>query len=278
MYGKSENREDYQATRNSIVAMEREFPDHSYVTPHSHRRGQLAICCSGILTITTDDGIHVVPPRVAAWIPAGTEHAAKTLGVVKSRNIYLDQDQLTELPPTCVVFDVSPLLQELVSEAVRINNDYHADSRDARLMSLIMDEIRTASWSRRRFPMPRDPRAIRVCNAILKTPHSNATLASFSKEAGASPRTLERLFITECGMSFSQWRREVRLNIAVRLLSEGESISNIAVDLGYDSTSAFSLMFRKALGVSPSAYLRHEVYRAALPPAAMPATTSTALT
>jgi AraC-like DNA-binding protein len=259
MYGKSENREDYQRTSNPIVAMEREFPDQTYVTSHTHGRGQLAICRSGILTIITDDGTRIVPPNVAIWIPAGTRHAAKTVGVVKAQNIYLDHDENGGLPPNCVLFDVHPLLQELVSEAVRIDNDYGTNSRESRLMSLILDEIRSSSVCCS-FPLPKDPRATRVCNIILGTPRNNETLASLAKEAGASPRTLERLFLSECGMSFSQWRREVRLNIAIRLLREGESISNIAVDLGYDSTSAFSLMFRKALGVSPSEYLTSRPY------------------
>lgn len=57
-------------------------------------------------------------------------------------------------------------------------------------------------------------------------------------------------------MSFSKWRQQARLLSGIRMLAEGVPISTVAMDLGYESPSAFSAMFRRALGVAPSEYFQ----------------------
>jgi len=102
--------------------------------------------------------------------------------------------------------------------------------------------------------MPTDKRALRVCEAILETPGHGASLAEFGQQSGASGRTLERIFRTETGMSFACWRQQARLLAGIRMLALGDKIGTVALSVGYESPSAFSLMFRRALGVTPSQY------------------------
>ena len=73
--------------------------------------------------------------------------------------------------------------------------------------------------------------------------------------AGASPRSLARLFQAELGMSFTAWRQQARLLEALRRLGDGEPVTTVALDLGYATPSAFTYMFRRALGVPPSRFL-----------------------
>jgi AraC-like DNA-binding protein len=55
-------------------------------------------------------------------------------------------------------------------------------------------------------------------------------------------------------MSFGPWRRQALLLASLSRLAAGEPVTNIALDLGYDSPSAFTAMFRRTLGVTPSRY------------------------
>jgi AraC-like DNA-binding protein len=72
---------------------------------------------------------------------------------------------------------------------------------------------------------------------------------------GASTRTIARLFRQELGVSFSQWRQQAILARAIPLLSQGRPLSHVARELGYQSQSAFSAMFRRAFGKSPRAFI-----------------------
>jgi len=90
--------------------------------------------------------------------------------------------------------------------------------------------------------MPRDPRALRF------------TETQVIKKAGASRRTLERIFRTETGMSLGQWVRRRKLLDALRRLAAGEAVNAVALELGYSSASAFVAMFRRELGHTPTRY------------------------
>jgi AraC-like DNA-binding protein len=55
-------------------------------------------------------------------------------------------------------------------------------------------------------------------------------------------------------MSFGQWRQQLRLAHAAPLIARGLPLSHVAEQLGYASQSAFSAMFKKTFGTSPSAF------------------------
>ena len=104
------------------------------------------------------------------------------------------------------------------------------------------------------LPSPRDVRARRVADALRRDPADARTLEALSGSAGASKRTLERVFAAETGMTFGTWRQQLRLLHATRLLAAGEKVTVAATEAGYESTSAFIAMFRRAMGTTPSRY------------------------
>lgn len=256
MFNKSENREDYQRTPHAVAAMARDLPDQFLIPMHRHRRAQLIFGCSGVITVTTGDGSWVVPSLRAVWVPGSVEHEMKTSGRVEMRTVYIDPDASSRLPKACCVVAVSPLLRELIVAAVQIPNDYPSNGRDDRIMNLIIDEIHPAPVLPLELPMPTERRLLKICNAIITDPGRNTSLTEFGQRVGASQRTLERMFPAEVGMSFSRWRQQARLLSGIRMLAEGAAISTVAMDLGYESPSAFSVMFRRALGVAPSEYFK----------------------
>ena len=58
-------------------------------------------------------------------------------------------------------------------------------------------------------------------------------------------------------MSFSEWRQRLRFLRAVALLQEGRSVQNVALDVGYSSSSAFIAMFSQLAGFTPERF-RHQ--------------------
>jgi AraC-like DNA-binding protein len=245
---------DYQDVPRPVAALAAEYPPGWYDPPHSHKRGQLIYAISGVLACTTSGGAFVVPPHRALWVPAGVVHDARTRGHVSLRSLYVDSSVGTKLPNACLTLEVSPLLRELIVEATRIPVEYDDESRDGRVMALLVDEIRAAPSARLSVPMPRHRQLARVCEAILANPAKDDVLDDWARAAGMCRRTFTRAFRAETGVTFATWRQNVRLMEALSRLSTGLPVTTVAIDVGYSSASAFTVMFRRAFGVPPTQY------------------------
>lgn len=254
MYGKSENREDYQSTPRPVAAMARDLPDRHYIPTHSHRRGQLVYGTGGTITVTTPDGTWVAPPQRAVWVPAGVPHAMRTSGFVPMRTLYVDARAQPSLPRSCTVMPVSPLLRELITAAAKIPVDYDEVGRDSKVMSLLLHELVPKHVIPLHLPMPKDDTLERLCARIIDDPGLDWTMREWADWAHLSERTLARRFKDELGCSFARWRQQARLLAAVQMLGEGKTIATVARALAYESPSAFTAMFRKALGKPPTQY------------------------
>ncbi|MGE0419742.1 MAG: helix-turn-helix domain-containing protein [Acetobacteraceae bacterium] len=208
--------------------------------------------------MTTAHGTFVVPPYLAVWMPAGVVHRIDASGTVRMRTIYIDTEHAgspgTGLPGEVCVLHVTPLLRELILAAVDAPQTFPPDGPEARLMAVILDQIQVLPVAPLSLPIPQDARLRRIADALLADPADERTIDEWARLAGASARTLARLFQAETGMSFGQWRQQLRLLRALERLAAGEPVTGVALDLGYDSPSAFIAMFRRALGTTPRRY------------------------
>ena len=245
---------DYQDLPRPIAAMAKNFASGSRTPPHRHKRAQLVFAAHGTMVVWTAQGSWVVPPNRAVWMPAGTEHAIRMNGRVAMRTLYVRADLAAAMPAKCCVIAVSPLMRELILRAVELPLLYDEAGAAGRVMALILDEMRVLPVLPLHLPWPEDTRLKRLCTAISGDPASPRTLAGWGREVGASSRTLARLFRRETGMSFGAWRQQVRLVDALGRLANGQPVADVALDLGYQSPSAFTSMFRRALGHAPRRY------------------------
>lgn len=253
--GKSTDPLDYQRVARPVAAMAKEFRDGAHIAPHTHERAQLIFAASGVMTISTPHGTWAVPPQRALWMPSGTVHEIRMAGAVSMRTLYVNPDaDRGRLPAATRVIAVSPLLRELVLRACALPLLYDEAGPDGRIMMLILDEIAALPSLALDLPMPRDPRLQALCRGLRADPGDARTLDDWAHAAGASARTLARLFQKETGLSFADWRQQARLLAAVARLAAGQPITRIALDLGYESPSAFAAMFRRTLGAPPSRY------------------------
>ena len=245
---------DYQRVPRAVAAMPKDFPDGFEIAPHSHERAQLIYATVGTMRVATSDGMWMVPPQRAVWMPAGVRHGIVMSSDVTMRTLYLREDAALFMPDACRVLPVSPLLRELIVRATELPLQYDEDGPAGHVVALIITELRGLQSLPLQLPMPRDARLRSLCASLLEAPGDQRTLAARARTINASARTLARHFQSETGLSFGAWRQQARVLEAMGRLGGGAPVTQVALDLGYDSVSAFSAMFRRAAGASPSAY------------------------
>lgn len=236
-----------------IVGLDDEY-SHGFVDPfHAHTRSQLLYASRGIMTVVTRSASYVIPCQRAIWIPAGVEHEVSCRSAVSLRTLYFAKTS-DEPFRQCQVIEISELLRCLIIEAVMLGTDYEFTERNTKLLSLMAAELRAMPSAPYHVRMPADPRLLRICQALIDDPADKRDLDDFAKLANMSRRSLTRAFAAETGMTVAVWRQQARIMAALSLLAQGKPITVIAFEVGYDSSSAFTTMFHKVLGASPSHY------------------------
>ncbi|NUP06440.1 MAG: helix-turn-helix transcriptional regulator [Polyangiaceae bacterium] len=221
---------------------------------HRHARGQLVYAAEGVITVTTEVGLFVVPPQRAVWVRGGDRHKVDGAKRFQLATLYFDERRVRGLPASTSVLAVGPLLRELVHAAVDLPWTWRKGGREARLFAVVVDELSKVDAAPLHLPLPKDARVRRVCEALLKEPADDRGLEAFASIAKTSARHLARMFVAETGLSFGAWRQQLRLLRSLEMLGRGASALEVALDLGYGSGSSFGVMFKKALGTSPARY------------------------
>jgi len=224
---------------------------------HHHQRHQLMAVSSGVMHISTSAGRWVLPATRAIWIGAGTEHTTLLRRPATLRVLYIDPHAYA-LPkrPSCRVIQVSPLVRELINACTQFSWNYPDNGPEARLAQVLIDQITTHHHAPVDLPMPLDARARKVVKALQTDPSNREPLTALAARAGASARTIERLFSQEAGISFGNWRQRHRLLTALEQLAYGESVRNVAHNIGYDSPSSFISAFKQLFGTTPARYFK----------------------
>lgn len=244
----------YESSQRPVAALAVDYTDGERVRRHRHRRGQLVYAISGVMVVETEAGIWVVPPSRGVWVPAGISHSIRMSGEPRMRTLFIEPGTADHLPPQCCVLSISPLLRELIVAAAKVPLDWAPETRDGRLMMLLLDELRHEPVLPLHLPQPTEPRLARICRGIARHPEKNASAAEWGAQLGVDPKTIHRLFVRHTGMTFGRWRQQARLLAAMERLARGQRVLDVALDLGYDSPSAFAAMFRRALGEPPSVF------------------------
>ena len=226
--------------------------------PHKHDWDQLTYAAQGVMTVHTGKGVWVVPPHRAVWVPSGVEHEEEMSGHVAARSLFFVSGLSKALPRDCSTVNVPPLLRELILHATDLAVLDCKIPTQSRLIDVILDQLELVKTVPMQLPIPRDIRARKIAALLKEDPSMPAPLSEIARQVGASKRTLERLFRSETGMPFNQWRQRLRIIHALKLLGGGESVTSAALEAGYTSTSAFIAMFRKILGTTPSRYFSAE--------------------
>lgn len=246
---------DLSDSQVPLRGLARRYPRGLHIEPHQHDWGQVLYAIAGLMWLETPQEALLLPPQRAVWLPPGVPHGIRVVSELQMRNIYLRPTLAGSLDERVQVFEVNPLLRELILRLVEQERQPDAEYYSA-LSDLCVLELRRARSQLLRVPLPRheDRRLLALCQSVMAQPSAAIPFERHAADAGASVRTVARLFQRSLGMGFAAWRRQVQLATAVAALAEGQPVSRIAHELGYQPGS-FSEMFRRELGVSPSAYL-----------------------
>lgn len=221
---------------------------------HSHNKGQLVISSRGSVMCRAPDGLWIVPPQGAVWIPGGIPHSNCVSDFGKVYVVFIDQES-TKLPPECCTFTVSPLVREIVHKLSMLPPLYPVEGPTSRLVRVLLDELVQMTTEQMYLPISDDKRLQQIAESLLRDPSDRSTIEEWAGRYAMSERTLHRLVVSQTGMTFGRWRQRLHVLLALQRLSAGASVQAVSLDLGYESPSAFITMFKKALGKSPGQYL-----------------------
>ncbi len=242
------------------------LPAGFWFDPHRHPQHQIAWASRGVIAVEVGAGHWVLPPTRALWIPGGTPHRTGALQGAAMRGIYVEPGRCPVAFTRPTLLRVGRLLHELFdhltggARSAGPAGEFggHGDALEPeqreRAEAVVFDLLEPVEVIPVGAPLPEDPRARIVADALLRDPADDRTLAQFAPAAAASPRTLARLFLAETGITFGQWRTQIRLAASLPLLASGLSVARIAERVGYASASAYVAAFRRAVGVSPGRY------------------------
>lgn len=247
------------------------------IEPHQHAWHQLLFASTGAMSVAAGRQSWMIPPRKAVFLPAGEAHTIRMWGTVQMRSLIFPLART--LPPACAspmtctlpavcalrapsaragfetsvcqVLSVSPLLRELILRVVEMGALDGREPRHHHVMNLLLDEMSAATVEPLTLPLPGNERAVAVARHVLAGPGEDESLDQLGRRYGASRRSLERWFRDGTGMSFGLWRQKARMLDSVRLLSEGKPVTEVALEVGYTSVSAFIAAFKETFGVTP---------------------------
>jgi AraC-like DNA-binding protein len=234
------------------------LPHRERVDWHDHAEQQLVYPSSGLLIVSTPGGSWVVPPQRAVWLPAAVAHAHQAYGATQLRTVafgvHVNPLGLTQ--PT--VLSVSRLLRELI---IALTDDPARPIDEQRdLKRVALHQLKPAPALQFHLPQPGDERLRDVTAILAEDPGSDRTLAELGRAVGAGERTLSRLFRAETGMTFPQWRAQLRLHHSLTLLTSGLSVTTVAITCGYSTPSAFTAAFHATFGTTPGTYRKDLVH------------------
>ncbi|ORM61823.1 AraC family transcriptional regulator [Pantoea rodasii] len=246
--------EDFDFLDRDVVAIGNDYAQGFALAPHHHRRAQLLYGATGQMHVSTRDGEWVVPPQHAVWIPPETLHAVKFVGVT-TRSLYIAPACAARLTHRigCEVIEVSPLLRQLLLDAVDLPPLYDSE-RERALMHLLLLELTAASAREFDIPLPRQPALRTLCQTFLLAPTIHYPAERWANKMFMSASTFRRHFLQQTGLSFSAWRQRACVVSALECLIQGKSVNEVALSLGYDNGSSFATMFRRVTGQPPSFY------------------------
>lgn len=234
-----------------IVTRRTSYAKGHHIAPHWHARAQLIYAVEGTMTVRSRRQAWIVPPSRALWMPPRIVHEIRMHSAVEMHSLYLTPPAVAGMPTQSVVLEVTPLLRELVVRAVALPAQPDDAGDDGLLLRLLLVELTRLRHCALHLPLPASGDLMQLCERILADLSARRPCAQDAGEMNLSTRTLYRRFLAETGVTFARWKQQARVLESIRRLAGGSSVTEVALDLGYESTSAFSTMFRRAVGVAP---------------------------
>ncbi|MBP2167679.1 AraC-like DNA-binding protein [Erwinia toletana] len=222
--------------------------------PHAHHWGQVIFVKSSVLEMMVEDQRLLTPAEFPIWIPPGKQHASYNNKQANFRTFNIAADLCQGMPDKACLLAVGPIVHAIIDDCARRQLLAPQASADLRLCEVLLDQLRNAEVQESYLPRSQDKYLAPVLQALELNPADNTTLAQWAQRVYTTERTLSRRCQALLGMSFSEWRQRLRFLHAIARLQQGMSVQNVALDLGYSSSSALIVMFQQQSGMTPERY------------------------
>jgi AraC-like DNA-binding protein len=227
---------------------------------HRHDEHQLIYVSTGVIAITTERGSWVAAPDRAVWIPAGIWHEHRFYGHTSFHSVGFTSTSGPLPGDTPTVVAAGGLIRELMIACTEAGLP---PAQERRIRAVLIDRLGRVAVQSLSLPRAQDPRLAQACRLVTNDLSQLRSLSWLARAAGTSERTLSRLFRTEFGTTYPQWRTQTRVLDALIRLAEGASVTETAHRCGFATTSAFIDTFTRTLGQTPGQYRRVSATRSA---------------
>lgn len=221
---------------------------------HRHRKGQLVMALHGGVTCEVPNAMWMVPPHHAVWVPGGMLHSNRATDNARIYFLFIAPDA-ARMPEECCTLAVTPLVRELILYLADQDPAYSLEGPTARLVTVLLEQLTIARVEQLHLPVSQHPKIRHIMSVLAADPADRRTLAQWADGLALSERSLARLIQRETGLTFGRWRQQLHLIVALRQLASGAAVQQVAGNLGYESVTAFIIMFKKALGQPPAQYI-----------------------
>ena len=225
-----------------------------YIPLHQHRKGQLILALHGAITCEVENALWMVPPQFAVWVPGEVPHSNRATPQAELCFLFIEPGA-AKMPAHCCTLKISPLVRELILTLAQRDENARLMPETQRLIQVLFDELPQLPEQQLQLPVSTHPKIRLMVEMMEAEPAQWQTLSQWASRFAMSERNLARLVVKETGLNFRRWRHQLQLILALQMLVRGLNVQQVALSLGYDSTTAFITMFRKGLGQTPGRYL-----------------------
>lgn len=223
---------------------------------HHHAWGELVYAFSGVMEVKLADHHYLAPPQYAIWLPPHVQHTGLNRHETSFCSVYIAEELCGRLPKAPCAMTVSSLVRAMLEHLRDHPPGALRSEEQERLLRVLLDQLGESTSAGSYLPTSDDPLLGPVLRALQAQPSDTRTLPALARAAGTTERTLMRRCQRDLGMSFTEWRQRLRVVQAMPLLDAGHTVESVAFDLGYGSASAFIVMFRRLMGVTPVEFRR----------------------
>ncbi|BAU94899.1 AraC family transcriptional regulator [Corynebacterium suranareeae] len=205
----------------------------------------------GTSTISLNDDPKVLRADEALWVPAGFRHSLYVNSNSLLLRIFFPKShvninaELTSSHILHVNAELSDLLMSMVQSDSSLIHDRGA--LDQYVVDRIVEHMNSPMW-------PQSAASRQIAEFLNENPGDLRTLEQLARFVHTSPRTIEREFCNETGLTFQEWRMHCRISEAKRLIKLGLPVDSVAFRVGYSTASSFGRAFKRQTGVTPSSY------------------------
>lgn len=234
------------------------LPAEATYPKHQHAWGEFVYSFTGIIEITLANKHYLVPRQYGFWLPPNVEHTGFNHGEASHCSLYVDPRICEKLPDNPCALMVNPLIQSFLEHLRCHLPQYPYTIENKRLLQVLVDQLTEAPCAKSYLPFSTDPALLLILQLLQNDPANNQSLSELAKIVFTTERTLMRKSKKILGMSITEWRQRSKIVKALPMLESNLTVENIALELGYSSSSAFIVMFKQLMGMTPLEFKKQQ--------------------